>query len=83
MPRILADLPEDDIKWLDRVAAESSRSRAAVLREAVTALRSAHVDWLERGFGLWTIHGAGRDGDEFEEAVRPRWSTLDGPEADE
>lgn len=78
MSRILADLPDDDIEWLDRVAAESGRSRAAVLREAVTAYRSANVDWLERGFGLWTMHGAGRDGDEFEEAVRPSWSTLDG-----
>lgn len=76
MSRILADLPDDDIEWLDRIAAESGRSRAAVLREAVTALRAANVDWLERGFGLWTVHGAGRDGDEFEETVRPRWSTL-------
>lgn len=76
MPRILADLPEDDIHWLDSVAAESGRSRAAVLREAVAALRAANTDWLERGFGLWTIHGAGRDGDEFEESVRPGWSTL-------
>jgi hypothetical protein len=76
MPRILVDLPDHDLAWLDRVAAESGRSRAAVLREAVTAFRAANADWLERGFGLWTAHGAGRDGDEFEEAVRPRWSTL-------
>ena len=80
MSRILADLPDDDIEWLDRIATESGRSRAAVLREAVTAYRSANVDWLERGFGLWTMHGAGRDGDEFEETVRPRWSTIEGDE---
>ena len=67
MSRILADLPDDDIEWLDRIAAESGRSRAAVLREAVTAYRSAHVDWLERG-------------DEFEETVRPRWSTIESDE---
>ncbi len=76
MPRILADLPESDIDWLDRVAAESGRSRAAVLREAVAAFRAANVDWLERGFGLWTQHGGGRDGDEFEESVRPSWHTA-------
>lgn len=75
MPRILVDLPDSDLAWLDSVAAESGRSRAAVLREAVAAFRSANVDWLERGFGLWTLHGGGRDGDEFEETVRPRWST--------
>ncbi|MBO0749648.1 MAG: ribbon-helix-helix protein, CopG family [Porphyrobacter sp.] len=54
MTRILADLPDDDIKWLDRVAEERGKSRAAVLREAVSAYRSeGDQDWLERGFGLW------------------------------
>ena len=76
MARILADLPDDDIRWLDSFAAESGRSRAAVLREAVATFRAANTDWLERGFGLWTMHGAGRDGDEFEQVVRTRWSTL-------
>ena len=76
MPRILADLPDADITWLDSVAAESGRSRAAILREAVATYRAANADWLERGFGLWTLHGGGRDGDEFEETVRPRWSTV-------
>ncbi len=81
MPRILIDLPETDIAWLDTLASESGRSRAAVLREAVSAFRSANADWLERGFGLWTLHGGGRDGDEFEETVRPRWSTTESGEA--
>ena len=40
MARILADLPDDDIKWLDRLAEEQGKSRAAVLREA--------VDWYRR-----------------------------------
>ena len=35
MTRILADLPDDDIKWLDQLAAEQGKSRAAVVREAV------------------------------------------------
>jgi predicted transcriptional regulator len=83
MSRILADLPDDDIEWLDRLAQEQGKSRAAVLREAVSALRAASTDWLERGFGLWTANGAGRDGDDFEEAVRPGWSTLDRGEPGE
>lgn len=54
MTRILADLPEDDIKWLDRLAHEQGKSRAAVLREAVDAYRAeSAADWIERGFGLW------------------------------
>lgn len=54
MTRILADLPDDDIKWLDRLAEQQGKSRAAVLREAVSAYRAeGDQDWLERGFGLW------------------------------
>jgi hypothetical protein len=75
MARILIDLPESDIAWLDNLAAASNRSRAAVLREAVAAFRGSNADWLERGFGLWTQYGGGRDGDEFEETVRPLWKT--------
>ncbi len=80
MSRILADLPDDDIEWIDRLAEEQGKSRAAVLREAVSALRAASTDWLERGFGLWTANGAGRDGDDFEETVRPGWHTLERAE---
>ena len=31
MPRILADLPEDDIKRLDQMAAEQGKSRTPIL----------------------------------------------------
>jgi hypothetical protein len=30
MTRILADLPDDDIKWLDHLAAEQGKLRAAL-----------------------------------------------------
>jgi len=54
MTRILADLPDEDIKWLDARAAEQGKSRASVLREAVQAYRAeAPLDWLEAGFGAW------------------------------
>src|SRR5690606_22367026 len=54
MPRILADLPEDDIKWLDRLAEEQGRSRAALLREAVSAYRAGTGrDGIEKYFGIW------------------------------
>ena len=35
MTRILADLPDDDIKWLDSRATEQGKSRALVLRAVV------------------------------------------------
>jgi hypothetical protein len=54
MSRILADLPDDDIRWLDARAAERGLSRAALLREAVAAYReSGRVGGIERYFGLW------------------------------
>ena len=54
MPRILADLPDDDIKWLDARAAEQGKSRASVLREAVQSYRAETPnDWIEAGFGAW------------------------------
>ena len=72
--RILADLPDDDIRWLDDLAAERGKSRAALLREAVTAYRAAERDWLEQGFGLWTKYGRGADGGDYERALRAEWS---------
>lgn len=58
MTRILADLPDDDIKWLDQLAAEQRKSRASVLREAVSAYKAqkqpaGSKDWLDIGFGAW------------------------------
>lgn len=54
MARILADLPDDDIKWLDARAAEHGKSRAAMLREAVAAYREARQQaGIERYFGIW------------------------------
>ena len=57
MTRILADLPDDDIKWLDARAAEQGKSRASVLREAVATYKSqagpTGKEWLDIGFGAW------------------------------
>jgi hypothetical protein len=57
MTRILADLPDDDIQWLDARAAEQGKSRASVLRAAVAAYKaqaaSNGTDWIDAGFGLW------------------------------
>lgn len=75
MTRILADLPDDDIKWLDARAAEQGKSRASVLREAVSAYRSEETeDWLEAGFGLWARHGLAFDPHEYERKRRAEWT---------
>lgn len=75
MTRILADLPDDDIKWLDARAAEEGKSRASILREAVQAYRvEGSEDWLEAGFGLWARHGIEIDPVEYERKRRAEWT---------
>ena len=75
MTRILADLPEDDIKWLDQLAAEQGKSRASVLREAVAAYRAeTPKDWLEVGFGAWARHGIAIDPHEYDRQRRAEWT---------
>jgi Ribbon-helix-helix protein, copG family len=87
MTRILADLSDDDIKWLDARAAEQGKSRASVLREAVSAYRtgappSGNADWLEAGFGLWAKYGFSEDGMEYQNRMRNEWVREWDPEYD-
>ncbi|WP_408589113.1 CopG family transcriptional regulator [Novosphingobium sp.] len=75
MTRILADLPDDDIKWLDTRAAEQGRSRASVLRDAVAAYKaqavsSGNKDWILRGAGYWKDRADIGDGVEYQQAIR-------------
>lgn len=79
MTRILADLPDEDIKWLDARAAEQGKSRASVLREAVASYRAempanGDLDWLDAGFGLWKRAGIAFDAAEHERKRRAEWT---------
>lgn len=75
MTRILADLPDEDIKWLDQLAAEQGKSRAAVLREAVSAYRpQAPNDWIEQGFGAWKDWDDIGDSVEWQRRERASWT---------
>jgi hypothetical protein len=75
MTRILADLPDDDIKWLDERAAEQGKSRASVLREAVKAYKAqspagGSKDWIARGAGYWKDRTDIGDPIEYQRAMR-------------
>jgi hypothetical protein len=75
MTRILADLPDEDVKWLDQLAREQGKSRAAVLREAVAAYRAdTPEDSLEAGFGLWARHGIAIDPLDHDRQRRAEWT---------
>jgi predicted transcriptional regulator len=84
MTRILADLPDEDIKWLDQLAAEQGKSRAAVLREAVAAYKpQTPLDWIEAGFGAWkdrTDIGDAVDWQRRERAANTRPWDVDYPD---
>ena len=74
MTRILADLPDEEIKRLDRIAAEQGKSRASVLREAVSAYRapvvSGNKDWIKRYAGIWADRDDIGDAVEYQRAMR-------------
>ncbi len=75
MTRILADLPEEDIAWLDERAAQQGKSRASVLREAVKAFKAQSPandskDWIERWAGLWADRDDIPDGVEYQRTMR-------------
>ena len=79
MTRILADLPDDEIERLDRIAREQGKSRAAVLREAVAAYNaqpagSGDLDWLEAGFGAWKDRTDIGDAVEWQRRERASWT---------
>lgn len=84
MTRILADLPDDDIEWLDARAAEQGKSRASVLREAVQAYRAdAPKDWLEAGFGAWKDRTDIGDAVEWQRRERASWTRPWDPDYEE
>jgi predicted transcriptional regulator len=81
MARILADLPDEDIKKLDELAAKSQRSRAAEIREAVRLyiVRKAGKDWIARGAGYWKDRDDIGDAVEYQRAIREDRTPYDEP----
>lgn len=78
MTRILADLPDEDIKWLDQRATEQGKSRASVLRDAVSAYKGQSVstgkEWLEIGFGAWKNRSDIGDSVDWQRRERASWT---------
>ena len=77
--RTLIDLPEDDMKWLDALAAERGKSRAAVVREAVATYRAQvkpadDKSWLDAAFGIWADRTDIGDAVEWQRRERAGWT---------
>jgi hypothetical protein len=77
MSRFLVDVPADDVRKLDEIAKREGKSRAAVLREAVSNyLEASGKEGFEKYFGLWERHGSTVDGLEYERQLRGEWPEV-------
>jgi hypothetical protein len=77
MGRFLVDVPADDVRKLDEIAKREGKSRAAVLREAVSNyLEESQKEGFEKYFGLWERHGSTVDGLEYERQLRDEWPDV-------
>lgn len=79
MTRILADIPEDHVDWLDQRAARLGKSRASVLREAVANYKAQAespegLDWIDQGFGIWKDRTDIGDSVEWQRRERASWT---------
>lgn len=77
--RTLVDIPEDDIQWLDRKAAEEGKSRTALVREAVASFRAnaqptSDKSWLDQAFGIWKDRTDIGDAVEWQRRERASWT---------
>lgn len=69
--RFLADLPDDDLHWLDTLAAEQGVSRAELVRRAVAAYRAdSSGDAIDNAFGIWRSREDIGDGLKYQRRLR-------------
>ena len=69
--RTLVEIPDDDIKWLDRVAEERGVSRTAIVREAVAAMRAGTSrKAVDDFFGVWRDRADIGEGLGFQRRIR-------------
>ena len=79
--RTLIDIPDEDLQWLDRKAKSEGKSRAAVIRDAVTQFRAAESRrGIERYFGLWKDRSDIGDGLDYQRRMRGEWDRAGGGE---
>jgi len=70
--RTLVDLPEADVRALDRIGDRRRVSRAKIIREAVSAfLTKSTAASADEAFGLWRDRNI--DGLDYQRQVRSEW----------
>ena len=70
--RTLVDIPEADLKVLNRLSRMGNVSRAELVRRAIRTYLEPHKGAdLEGAFGLWKDHA--EDGMVYQERLRSEW----------
>lgn len=70
--RTIIDVPDALIKSLDQVGALEQRSRAALIREAITQyLKVKSIPAADEAFGLWKKREV--DGVQYQRSLRDEW----------
>ena len=70
--RTIIEVPDDDIKNLDRIVEQQKKSRAAIIREAIRLyLEGKSVGSSKAAFGIWK--GKKAEGIEYQTEVRSEW----------
>lgn len=70
--RTLIDLPEPDLKTLDKLSGDRKLSRAAIVREAIAEYLARHKPAADQAFGLWGQQ-AHEDGVDYQRKARAEW----------
>ncbi len=69
--RTLVEIPDDDIRWLDKQANERGLSRTALVREAVTQLREGSSrKGIDSFCGMWRDRSDVGDGQGYVRRIR-------------
>jgi metal-responsive CopG/Arc/MetJ family transcriptional regulator len=70
--RTIIDIPDQLVESLDRVGKIHQKSRAALVREAITDfLREKSIPQAEAAFGLWKQRN--QDGVAYQNDLRQEW----------
>lgn len=70
--RTIIDIPDQLVESLDRVGKTHQKSRAALVREAITDfLREKSIPQAEAAFGLWKERN--QDGVAYQNDFRQEW----------
>lgn len=70
--RTIIEVPDEIIKNLDQVGRQQKKSRAAIIREAISAyLQQRAIADSDAAFGLWK--GKSKDALEYQNEMRSEW----------